>query len=225
VTWSEFSTELAAFLHTDGTRRGIEAFRAAQVRAALADLGAYIDEYATGTLTYANGDHTPFDTETAEAVADFVRSRIARSISNDPALSQSYYGSYLNLRRRLFLRIKENRYPELRPYVGKPFVLAVTVKRNHAPMPLDGEVWFTVKQFAGEADSEAVIQLNRASGLDVTNPAQGKVTLILSADDTAKLIPGERYVWEFQVIDEAGHAIIPDNLSGSMLPRQPVTIQ
>lgn len=222
MTWAEFNADILTFLDTDGRRRGIEAFRTAYIKAGVADLAAYIDEYNTGE-TYVDASLTPFDSVTSEAVAEFLKSKIARNISQDLAMSQAHFASYVNLRRRLFLRLKEGRYPELRPFIGKPFVLNIVVKQNRQPLPLKGEVWFTVKEFRGRPDSRA-FQLTRATGLDVTDEDGAKATIVMTSDDTATLRLGTDYFWDVQVEDEMHEAVIPDNLSGTMRPRQPVTL-
>lgn len=218
MTGAEFNTAVFDLLGTEGKRRGTEALRATLIRAAVSSLAHYIDEYQGAT--YAPGDATPFDTETAEAVAEFVYSKLALRIDREPQLSQIHMAAFTDLRRRLFLRIKDQRYPDLRPFVGKPFVLNLTITRNLMPMPILGELWFAVKLSHNAAD--AIIYKTRALGLDVTDETNGKATLVLTAEDTSRLSARETYFWQVQAEDEMCHAVIPDNLSGTLSPRQPV---
>jgi len=50
---------------------------------------------------FGNDDETPFDDDVAEAVADFVLSRVSRQIDRDLNLANSYAGSYVLKKRKL----------------------------------------------------------------------------------------------------------------------------
>lgn len=219
MTGAEFNTAVYDLLGTEGQRRGVATLRAAFIKAAVSNLANYIEEYRDVAVANDSAP-TPFDTETAEAVAEFTLSKLAGRIDREPQLSQIHMAAFTDLRRRLFLRIKDQRYPDLRPFVGKPFVLNLTITRNLMPMPILGELWFAVKLSHNAAD--AIIYKTRALGLDVTDETNGKATLVLTAEDTSRLSARETYFWQVQAEDEMCHAVIPDNLSGTLSPRQPV---
>lgn len=221
MTGSEFNTAVYDFLGTEGQRRGVATLRAAFIKAAVSNLANYIEEYRDVAVANDSAP-TPFDTETAEAVAEFTLSKLAGRIDRDGSLMQQHMAEFNDLRRRIYLRIKEGRFPELRPYVGKPFVMTVEVTRNQQPMPILGELWFVVKRALNQQGP--VIYKTRALGLDVTDATNGKATIILTAEDTALLVAGETYYWQVQAEDEMHHAIIPDNLSGTLSPRQPMIV-
>lgn len=223
MTKAEFDAEVVTFLDTDGRRRGIEGFRAAYLKAAIIDLAAYIPEFS-GQTTWQASEQTPFDSEAAEAVAEYMKVRIVRNIDRDIGLSQQHAANYAALRRRLYLRIKGGRSLELSPWVGKPFTLSLTAKQGVAPIVLAGEVWFTVKALRTDSDCGASLQLTLANGgIDVTNSAQGKFTVTATALATSKLIAGVTYLWDVQVQNSDSQPVFPDNLSGTLIPRQPIT--
>lgn len=62
-------------------------------------------------LEFTDNDHTPFDEQMTQVVADFVRGRIARDIEKDMTLYESYFhpriGSYSVGRRNLYLKKKD----------------------------------------------------------------------------------------------------------------------
>ncbi len=60
-----------------------------------------------GVGSYDDSDDVPFTERHAEAVSEFVLSRLARSVEKDLALSQSHEGSYRWLKRLIYLRHKE----------------------------------------------------------------------------------------------------------------------
>lgn len=106
MTFLEFKTAVDSFLDVDARRRGLDAFKSAYIKQAISDMKAYIDYYAE-VQNYADDDQTPFDNDTAEAAAEFYKSKVARNVDKDPQLSQLHMASYMNLRRRIHLRIKE----------------------------------------------------------------------------------------------------------------------
>ena len=223
MTKAEFDAEVVTYLHADGTRRGIEGFRAAYSKAALIDLAAYIPELS-GKSTWQPSEQTPFDSEVAETVAEYMKVRIVRGIDRDIGLSQQHAANYAALRRRLYLRIKEGRSMHLSPWVGKPFTLYLTAKQGLAPISLAGDVCFTVKALRTDSDCGALMQLTVANGgIDVTNPTEGKFTVVATSEATRQLVAGTTYLWDVQVQNSDWQPVIPDNLSGSMIPRQPIT--
>ncbi len=218
MTGVEFNIEVEAFLDTDAKRRGIEVFRAAFKRAAIADLAAYIDEFNVGKLTFADDEETPFDTDSAEAVAEFLKSKIARNVDRDLQLSQAHWTDYLILRRRLFVRLKEARTPELTPWIGKPYTIILNLRKGMLPQPIIGNVFFTVKAYQGDPDECAIVVLERDAGITVLDAATSRIRVSLDAEQTARFMSGVEYYWDVQV--EADPLVIP--LHGVLKPQQPV---
>ncbi len=218
MTGEEFNIEVEAFLDTDAKRRGIEVFRAAFKRAAIADLAAYIDEFNVGKLTFADDEETPFDTDSAEAVAEFLKSKIARNVDRDLQLSQAHWTDYLILRRRLFVRLKEARTPELTPWIGKPYTIILNLRKGTLPQPIIGNVLFTVKAYKGDPDECAIVVLERDAGITVLDAATSRIRVSLDAEQTARFMSGVEYYWDVQV--EADPLVIP--LHGVLKPQQPV---
>ncbi len=221
MTWLDFKTELLNFLDVDARRRGIEAFRDSYIRAGIADLGHYIDEYNVEGTVFINTDMTPFDSEVAEAIAEFVKAKITRNVNRDLATSQEHMRAYMNLRRRLFVRSGEERTPELRPFIGKDFVVSMNLRLSKLPCPIIANVWFTVKRHPGELDENAIIRLQRGEGIEVLDEDTSRIRVTFSADDTAKLNLLREYYWDVQVEDVNHRPVFPVN--GMMRPRQPVT--
>lgn len=60
---------------------------------------------------FQDNEETPFSEDTAMAVAEYVKGKIAREVNNDLQTFNSYFhpqqGSYIKTRRRLFLEAKE----------------------------------------------------------------------------------------------------------------------
>jgi hypothetical protein len=220
MTGAEFNTEVLAFLDTDAQRRGISNFREAFKRAAIADLAAYIDEFAVGKLTFADNEETPFDTDSAEAVAEFLKSKIARNVDRDLQLSQAHWTDYLILRRRLYVRLKEARTPELRPWIGKPYTIILNLRKGMLPQPIIGNVWFTVKTYKGDPDECAIIVLERDAGITVLDAAKSRIRVTLEASHTSRFMYGVEYYWDVQVEDTP--LAIP--LYGVLKPQQPVGV-
>lgn len=224
MTWADFKAEVLAFLEVDGKRRGLEAFRTAHTKAALSDLARFIDELqGIDVAGLEDEDVTPYDGDVAEVVAEWIKAKIAR-ITGDFGGAREYIGSYAQLRRALYIRIKEGRIPELVVFCGKPRKFAVTVFANCAPMALLGEVWFTVKAALGDSDSCAVFQLTVGEGITKTAAESGQIQIALTADQTALLTPGLEYYFGVQVEDATGTPFAPANLQGKLIARQPVTI-
>lgn len=215
MTGAEFNTEVLAFMDTDAARRGLTAFRAAFQRAAIADLAAYIDEFAVGKLTFGDTEQTPFDTDSAEAVAEFIKSKIARNVDRDMNLSQAHWMDYQVLRRRMFVRLKEARTPELRPWIGKPYTVILNLRKGAMPQPITDIVLFTVKEYKGDPDECAIVELERDNGIEVLDPATSKIRVTIPAEDTAKFILGRQYYWDVQVA-ENGVLLLP--LHGELNP-------
>lgn len=226
MKWGDFIDEVTPFLDVDGTRRGASTLRSALIKAAVRDMGALIPEYGiyTNTGSFAIGEYTPFDSRTAEAVAEFVKARLARNIDKDAGIAQLHWMTYLGLRRSLYVACHEAEYPEFKVWIGKPFTMSLAVRRDFQPMPVTAGVWFTVKEFAGQPDEQAVIQLERDSGITVTNEDGGLIEIAITGEKTELLRTGLDYFWDVQVEDEMGDAIIPKGLSGILKARQPVTI-
>ena len=216
----EFQEEVATFLDVDASRRGLADFKAAQTKAALSDLARYIEDYNTGQLTYEDDEITPFDTEVAEAVSEFIKSRITRNVDRDLSLSQTHWATYLNLRRRLFLRMGDERRPELRPFIGKVFTATMNLRLGKMPMPIIANVWLTVKSYRGYPDCAAVFQLQRGEGIEILDADTSKIRVTFSEEQTALLCFREEYYFDVQVEDEH-NPIFP--LSGTVRPRYPVT--
>jgi hypothetical protein len=221
MTGAEFTAEVLSYMDVDATRRGIATFRAAYTKAALADLAHYIPEYDTGQVTYGDLEITPYDSEVAEAVAEFLKAKITRNVDRDLGLSQQHTIAYVNLRRRLFLRNSEERTPELRPFIGKLFQVSMGLRLSKFPCPIIANVWFTVKRFAGEPDSRAVIRLQRGEGIEILDANASRIRITLTADQTNLLTTLREYYWDVQVEDANHNPVFPVN--GMLVPRQPVT--
>lgn len=80
------------------------------------------------------------------------------------------------------------------------------------------KVWFTVKRDYDDADSAAVVQIEKTGGLlfingaagttgngslTINDVASGDVTIVLNASETAKLSPGN-YQYDIQILRSAG---------------------
>lgn len=217
MTGAEFNSEVEAFLDTDAQRRGLIAFRAAFKRAAIADLAAYIDEFAVGKLTFADNEQTPFDTDSAEAVAEFLKSKLARNVDRDLQLSQAHWTDYLVLRRRLFVRLKEARTPEINPWIGKPYTIILNLRKGSMPQPITGGIWFTVKAYRGDPDECAIVVLERNAGIQIVDANTSRIRISLEASHTSKFMEGCEYYWDVQVEDTP--LAIP--LHGLLLARKP----
>jgi hypothetical protein len=221
VTGAEFNAEVLTFLDVDARRRGIEDLRAAYTKAALGDLARYVEEYNVGQVVWADDEITPFDEKVAEAVAEFLKSRITRNVDRDLQLSQLHEAAYLNLRRHLALRAKEERTITLKPYIGKIFTVTLNLRALRLPLGIVGNVWFTVKRYRGEADCLAVMHLQRGEGIEVLDADASKIRVTLSETDTCLLSTLREYYWDVQVEDANHQPAFP--VSGLIRPQQPVT--
>jgi hypothetical protein len=201
MTGAEFNAEVLAFLDTDAARRGINEFREAFQRAAIADLATYIPDFGVGKLTFADNEVTPFDTDSAEAVAEFIKSKIARNVDRDLQLSQAHWTDYLVLRRRLFVRLKNVKTPELTLWIGKPYTVALNLRKGSLPQLITGNVWFTVKAYRGDPDECAIIVLERNAGIVVLDANTSKILINMEHSHTSRLMEGVEYYWDVQVED------------------------
>lgn len=67
---------------------------------------------------------------------------------------------------------------------------------EHSPIDLTGcTIWFTMKLNPDDPDSAALIQKVVTTH---TNPTNGETKVSLTAEDTAKLIPGKCHYYDFQ---------------------------
>lgn len=219
MTWDEFNAAVITFLDVDGTRRGIAAFRTAYIRAALADFVTYLPAYDAGVTAWSGGDAVPFDEEVAEAVAEYVKSKITRNVDRDLQMSQAHMVSYMTIRRRMFARQVDLVTPVLQPFVGKVFVFTLQLRNNKLPLPIIGNVWLTIKMYRGVSDCDS-IQLAVGEGIEVVDSETSQIKCTLSAEQTALLSPLNEYKWDVQVETEE-QPVFP--LNGLLRSRQPIT--
>ena len=224
MTKAQFDAEVTGFMHVDGTRRGLETFRASFIRSGILDLSSYITRFK-GQAGLSGGTLTTLDTEAAEAVAEFVKSRIARVVDRDIALSREHQSSYVSIRRRLFLRTKGEATTDLYPLVGKPYTISFTAMTGAIPIRLIGEVWFTVKSSLLVADADATIRLTRGEdcGVEVIDEDAGTFTISATAEQTGALMADRDYIWEVQAQGDDNVLVTPDMLFGTVRPRIPLT--
>jgi hypothetical protein len=69
----------------------------------------FVLQYATDTIDVDidDEDEVPFDEPCVFAVADYVKGELARHVDNDLSLYQSYTVTYMNKRRKIYLRAQE----------------------------------------------------------------------------------------------------------------------
>lgn len=220
MTWAEFNLEVLNFLDVDARRRGIEAFRTAYIKGGLADLESYVPGVKGYFRSYVDADETPYDSEVAEAIAEYLKSKIARNVDRDLQLSQAHLTSYALLRRRLYIRQHEGLCPEIRPWIGKTFTFILDLRVNGLPVQVETNVELTVKRFPGEDDSAKVFSVSRGEGIEVLDETQGRIRVVFTSAQCA-LLSAVQYYWDVQVEDELHHPLIP--ISGVLNPRVPVT--
>jgi hypothetical protein len=88
--------------------------------------------------------------------------------------------------------------------------LAIT-DRAGDPVNLTGStVWFTAKRHTSDADDDAIITATQGDGLEITNAAQGELTLTLQPDDTSGLEDRlVRLEYDVQLKDGTGRITTP----------------
>lgn len=225
MTFADFKTEVDGFMGLDTNRRGTETFKASYLKGAVADLKRFIEEYQDGKTSYQDGDVVPFDSTTAQAVAVYLKARFSREYNRDMNAAMSFNGDYITLRRELWLQFKEARRPELKIFTGKPYFLNICIRRGNLPMPLLGNVLFTVKRYKRDSDRQAALQVGtELGGIIVTSQNAGLARIELSSEHTRWLSADwPEYYWDVQAIDEMGMPYIPDYLTGTLQVKRPVT--
>ncbi|RLC49287.1 MAG: hypothetical protein DRH57_00260 [Candidatus Cloacimonadota bacterium] len=83
-------------------------------------------------------------------------------------------------------------------YRGDTQIYELTITdENGNPVDITGAtVWFTLKTDKSLPDNEAVIQKVVTDHVD---PANGKTKVVLTADETANLVPNTYYFYDFQI--------------------------
>ena len=97
---------------------------------------------------FADAEETPFDEDEADAVADYVKARIARQIDNDLQMAGSYENSYRSARKALYLRYQGRAY--IRP--GRGANQAVSVGEY---TPVETETFCPEESAPGEGGANA----------------------------------------------------------------------
>jgi hypothetical protein len=106
MTWADFKTLVLGYSDVDATRRGITAFRDSFTRAAVVDLKHFVDLFKDDVdgAEYEDTDSTPFfpfEEKASEAVAMYFKSKTARTVDKDLAMSESYWKDFTRVRREL----------------------------------------------------------------------------------------------------------------------------
>lgn len=209
MTYSQFIVLVDTHLGTDANRRGTEAVRDAHAKAAMADLKHHITCYQDNRPTYANSDQVPFDADAAEAVAYYIKARLARSTEKDLSMMQSFTADYYTTRRRLYRECNERKQliPEdlvLSIVKGDTYEYSVFLTVDGAVFdPTGHEVILTVRKDNCE---DAVFTLSNADteGITVISAIAGNVLITMAAAQTELLEPGTKYFFDVKVITSAG---------------------
>jgi hypothetical protein len=86
---------------------------------------------------------------------------------------------------------------------GDTLTLNFSVTRSGAAVNLTGATaWFTLKTMLTDADP-GVAQATNGSGVTITTPLSGQLTVELPASVTIDIPPGE-YQWDLQVKEASG---------------------
>lgn len=135
MTRAELGTAVRTYLDVDGKRRGSETLVEAAINAACRDLAFYVPQFRGADPAYASGDQVPFTIESAEAIAEYVKERIARQVFRDIGLAKDHNAQYRTLRRRLYLASHEPDVFEIREGdIYPPF--EVTLRDDDGPIDL-----------------------------------------------------------------------------------------
>lgn len=222
MTGTEFDTAVLEFMDVDATRRGITTLRTAYKRAALADLAHYVDALNTGKVEYASDEVTPFDTQVAQAVAEYLKAKITRNVDRDLQLSQAHLADYQNVRRQLAIRTKESFEFVIQPWIGKQFSFVLDLRVKRLPLPIFANVWFTLKRERGDSAEDAILVLIRGDGIEVLDEDASQIRVTIPADITALLNFDHEYAWDVQVETDGQVPVLPV-IYGIARPRLPVT--
>ena len=190
MTYLQFKTAVYTHLDVDGTRRGIQPLRDAVMKSAIADLKYYIPDYRDNTVAYADATIIPFD-DADEAVAEFIKSRITRSIDKDLALSQAHKAEFLNLRRRLHLTHHESP-TKIELVAGRSLAVPLLFNRDISNA---FEIYFTVMDAGGVTPALQCLLSTGTIQVDPDNNRLAIATLLPAA--TAALVG--LYVWDATV--------------------------
>lgn len=174
MIWSDFKAKVLEYCDVDKDRRGITAFRDSFIKAGVIDLKHFVDSFKDDIdgADYADGDIVPFfphDEKSAEAVAMYFKSRVARAIDKDLSMMMTYVKDFEKIR-RLLMRESSNVLlaPKtiIKAMLGQtvPFTIKMAADENDAAWP--GFSFYRV-DFSLVDDQDVVVRTLTSDGGEV----------------------------------------------------------
>lgn len=169
MTWAEFKAELAKHLDVDATRRGTATFLDASIKAAVRDLGVYLEPIKDylAEAGFSDNEDTPLDERVAECAAEFVKARFARNVERDLNLYQAYQQAYLEKRRTLYVDWSPSTECNFVVNVGDTLPVVVRLLSDGNGLMLDDLTGFTFEVLVQIGDKEATSKSTAEADIEV----------------------------------------------------------
>jgi hypothetical protein len=223
MTRAEFKAETLKYLDVDGKRRGSETLVDAAFEAGCRDLCFYVPSLSGKGVRYANDAQVPFPLDAAEAVAEYVKERIARQVFRDAGLAREHNAQYRILRRRLYLTsFDADRDVSFNSGETIPFKFTISEDEFGLPVvSLNGYTfWFTAND-NGRPEPLLLLSSDPASARDGPVIYAGDIVwLEIPAELSALIVKPISY--SFQVRTPTGKISIIQR--GVLKPRPPTPI-